>query len=128
MERKVYTSGAPWEQKFGYRRAVRMGNVVHVSGTAPIDEQGGTFAPGDAYAQAKRCFEIALAAANELGAQPEHVVRTRMYVTDIRFADDYGRAHGEFFAKYPPASTMIEVRKLIQPDMLIEIELEALVP
>jgi isochorismate pyruvate lyase len=128
MERKVYTSGAPWEQQFGYRRAVRVGSVVHVSGTAPLGDDGNTHAPGDPYAQAKRCFEIALKAAAELGATVEHVVRTRMFVTDIRFADDYGRAHGEFFAKYPPASTMVEVRKLINPDMLIEIELEAYIP
>ena len=128
MERKHVTSGSPWEEKFGYRRAVRVGNVVHVSGTAPVGDDGNTFAPGDAFAQAKRCFEIALKAAAELGAEPAHVVRTRMYVTDIRFVEDYGRAHGEFFKDHPPASTMVEVRKLILPDMLIEIELEALIP
>jgi enamine deaminase RidA (YjgF/YER057c/UK114 family) len=120
-------SGSPWEEKFGYRRALRAGSVVYVSGTAPVDEQGNTFAPGDAYAQARRCFEIALKAAGELGAKPEHVVRTRMFVTDMRFSEDFGRAHGEFFRDHPPASTMIEVRKLILPDMLIEIELEAVV-
>ncbi len=128
MERKAATSGAPWEQKYGYRRAVRLGNVVHVSGTAPLDADGNTHAPGDPYAQALRCFEVALKAAAELGAGPEHVVRTRMFVTDIRFADDYGRAHGELFGAHPPASTMVEVRKLINSDMLIEIELEAYIP
>lgn len=127
MERREVTSGAPWEKLYGYRRAVRVGPHVHVSGTAPLDEQGNTFAPGDAYGQARRCFEIALKAALELGAQPRHVVRTRMYVTDIRFAADFGRAHGEVFGAHPPASTMVEIRKLIQPDMLIEIELEAYV-
>lgn len=127
MERREVTSGAPWEKLYGYRRAVRVGAHVHVSGTAPLDEQGSTFAPGDAYGQARRCFEIALKAAHELGAQPRHVVRTRMFVTDIRFAADFGRAHGEVFGAHPPAATMVEVRKLIQPDMLIEIELEAYV-
>lgn len=128
MERKTFSSGAPWEEQYGYRRAVRLGNHVFVSGTAPLGDDGNTFAPGDPYNQAKRCFEIALNAAAALGAKPEHVLRTRMYVTDIRFSDDYGRAHGEFFAAHPPASTMVEVRKLINPDMLIEVELEAILP
>lgn len=128
MERKHVSSGSPWEEKFGYRRAVRVGPHVHVAGTAPIGDDGTTFAPGDAYAQARRCFEIALKAAAELGAEPRHVVRTRMYVTDIRFAEDFGKAHGELFAEHPPASTMVEIRKLILPDMLIEIEIDAFVP
>lgn len=128
MDREHVTSGSPWEEKFGYRRAVRVGKHVHVSGTAPVADDGATFAPSDPYAQAKRCFEIALKAAAELGAGPEHVVRTRMYVTDIRHSEDFGRAHGEHFCENPPASTMVEVRKLILPDMLIEIELEALLP
>ncbi len=128
MEREVVTSGSPWEQKYGYRRAVRVGPHIHVSGTAPLDEQGNVSSVGDAYAQARRCFEIALNAAAQLGASVGHVVRTRMYVTDMRFADDFGRAHGEVFGAHPPASTMVEVRKLIEPDMLIEIELEAYIP
>lgn len=128
MERKTVSSGSPWEEEFGYRRAVRVGNVVHVSGTVAVDDEGNTFAPGDAYAQAKRAFEIALKAAGELGVAPEHVVRTRMYVVDIRFSEDFGRAHGEIFRDHPPAATMVEVRKLILPDALIEVELEAIVP
>ena len=128
MDRQHVTSGGPWEEKFGYRRAVRVGKVIHVSGTEPVTDDGQTFAPSQPYEQAKRCFEIALKAAAELGAGPEHVVRTRMYVTDIRHSEEYGRAHGEFFRENPPASTMVEVRKLILPDMLIEIELEALLP
>jgi len=126
MQRQSVTSGSPWEQKFGYRRAVRVGNVVHVSGTAPVADDGNTFAPGEPYAQARRCFQIALRAAAELGAGPEHVVRTRMYVTDISLSGEFGRAHGEFFAAHPPASTMVEVSALILPGMLIEVELEAL--
>jgi isochorismate pyruvate lyase len=128
MKRQTVTTGAPWEATYGYRRAVRVGNMVHVSGTTPLGEHGATFAPGDPYAQARRAFEIALKAASELGATPAHVLRTRMYVTDIRFADEFGRAHGELFAAHPPATTMVEVRKLIRPDMLIEVELEAWVP
>src|SRR6266545_4103839 len=92
MMQRVFT-GAPWEKKVGYCRAVRAGSHVYVSGTAPVAPDGTTFAPGDAYAQAKRCFEIATAALRELGAGPEHVVRTRMYVTDIARWNEYGRAH-----------------------------------
>jgi isochorismate pyruvate lyase len=128
MERKHATSGSPWEDKFGYRRALRVGRHVYVSGTAPVDDDGNTFKPGDAYAQACRCFDVALKAAEQLGAKPEQVVRTRMYVTDISRAEDFGRAHAEFFREHPPVSTMVEVRKLILPEMLIEIELEALLP
>jgi enamine deaminase RidA (YjgF/YER057c/UK114 family) len=128
MDRQHVTSGSPWEEKFGYRRAVRLGKLVHVSGTAPVGEDGKTFAPGDAYAQAKRCFQIALNAAKSLGAGPEHVIRTRMYTTDMRFADDIGRAHAEFFHAHPPATTLVEIRRLILPDMLVEIEVEAVLP
>jgi isochorismate pyruvate lyase len=128
MERQTASSGSPWEGKFGYRRAVRIGQSVQVSGTLPIDADGNTFAPGDAYAQARWAFEIALKAASELGASIEHVIRTRMFVTDIRFAEDFGRAHGELFGDHPPASTLVEVRKLVLPDALIEVEVEALLP
>jgi isochorismate pyruvate lyase len=120
-------SGAPWERRFGYCRAVRSGAHIFVSGTAPVAPDGSTFAPGDAYAQMKRCFEIALAALRELGAGPEHVVRTRMYVTDIARSEEFGRAHGEAFAAAPPATAMVEVKALIAPDMLCEVELDALV-
>jgi enamine deaminase RidA (YjgF/YER057c/UK114 family) len=123
---RVFT-GAPWEKKVGYCRAVRARGHVHVSGTAPVDPDGSTHAPGDAYAQAKRCCDIALAAMRELGAGPEHVVRTRMYVTDIDRWAEYGRAHAEAFGAAPPATAMIEVKRLIAPDMLIEVEVDALV-
>ena len=126
--RQVYSSGAPWEQTFGYRRAVRLGHMICVSGTAPIDDAGNTFAPGDAYAQTRRCFEIAIQALLALGAGTHHVVRTRMYVTDITRAGEYGRAHAEFFGSHPCASTMVEVSRLISPDMLVEVELDALAP
>jgi enamine deaminase RidA (YjgF/YER057c/UK114 family) len=124
--RRVFT-GAPWEKKVGYCRAVRAGNHVYVSGTAPVAPDGSTHAPGDAYAQAKRCTEIALAAMRELGAGPEHVVRTRMYVTDIGRWEEYGRAHAEAFGAAPPATAMVEVKSLIAPDMLIEVEVDAVI-
>ena len=118
-------SGAPWEGKVGYCRAIRAGNTIYVSGTAPLGEDGRCFAPGDAYAQTRRCLEIIRGALQELGADLRDVVRTRMFVTDISRWAEYGRAHGELFADHPPATSMIEVKSLIDPDMLIEIEVEA---
>jgi isochorismate pyruvate lyase len=109
----------------GYCRAVRAGSMIFVAGTAPVEPDGTTHAPGDAYRQARRCIEIALRAVGELGGKPEHVVRTRMYVTDISRWQDFGRAHGEFFGVFRPASTMVEVARLVSPDMLIEVELDA---
>lgn len=111
----------------GYCRAVRVGDRVFVSGTAPVAADGSTHAPGDAYAQTKRCIEIALAAMRELGAGAEHVVRTRMYVTDIARFADYGRAHAEAFGRAPPATAMVEVKALVAPEMLVEIEIDAVV-
>ncbi len=89
---------------------------------------GGVHAPGDAYAQARRCFEIIERALGDLGADLSHVVRTRMFVTDISRWAEFGRAHGEFFAEHPPATTMVEVKALIDPEMLIEIEADAVSP
>jgi isochorismate pyruvate lyase len=121
-------SGAQWEPKVGYCRAMRLGQHISVSGTAPVAEGGGVFAPGDAYAQAKRCLEILLRALAELGAGPEDVIRTRMFVTDISRWQEFGRAHGEVFAAHPPATSMVEVKALIDPGMLIEIEADAIAP
>jgi isochorismate pyruvate lyase len=121
---RVFT-GAPWEGKVGYCRAVRAGNLICVSGTAPVDEHGRCFAPGDAYAQSRRCLEIIQRSLQELGADLKDVVRTRMFVTDISRWQEYGQAHGEFFAGHPPATSMIEVKSLIDPEMLIEIEADA---
>jgi isochorismate pyruvate lyase len=123
-------SGAVWEKRVGYCRAVKAGGHVSVSGCAPVAteaEGGGVFAPGDAYAQARRCLEIAMAALGELGGTAADVVRTRMFVTDISLWQEYGRAHGEVFADHPPATSMLEVKGLIDPAMLIEIEVDALV-
>ena len=121
-------SGAPWELQVGYCRAIRAGDFIHVTGTAPVADDGSTFAPGDGYAQAKRCFEIIERALRELGVDLSHVVRTRMFVTDISRWAEYGRAHAEAFADNPPATTMVEVKSLIDPAMLIEIEAEAYCP
>jgi enamine deaminase RidA (YjgF/YER057c/UK114 family) len=121
-------SGAPWEAQVGYCRALRVGNHIYVTGTAPVTDDGAVFAPDDAYAQARRCLEIIRQALANLGADLAHVVRTRMFVTDISRWADYGRAHREAFADHPPATTLVEVRSLIDPAMLIEIEAEAVCP
>ena len=119
-------SGAFWESKVGYCRAIRVGNQIYVSGTtAPVDEAGGVFAPGDAYAQAKCCFQIIQKALQDLGAGTNHVVRTRMFVTDMSRWADFGQAHQEFFGENPPVTTMVEVKSLINPAMLIEVEADA---
>lgn len=125
-KRRVF-SGARWEAKVGYCRAVAIGPHVWVGGTAPVAPGGGTHAPGDAYAQAKRCFEIIETALRELGGSLADVVRTRMYVTDISRWPEIGRAHAESVGADPPAATMVEVRQLIDADMLVEIEVDAYV-
>lgn len=118
-------SGAPWEAKVGYCRAIRAGHLIFVTGTAPVADAGGVFAPGNAYEQAKRCFEIIERALKQLGASMTDVVRTRMFVTDISRWEEFGRAHGECFREHPPATSMIEVKGLIDPAMLIEVEVDA---
>lgn len=126
MERERIFTGSPWEEKAGYCRALRVGNQIFVAGTAPVDEQGSTFAPGDAYAQTRRCFEIIEAALQALGGQLSDVVRTRLFVTDMSRWEAYAQAHRELFAEHPPVNTMVEIPALINPDMLIEVEVEAL--
>ena len=123
---RVY-SKAIWEERVGYCRALRVGSQVFVTGTAPIDDAGGVFAPGDAYAQARRCLQLIEQALTQVGAARRNIVRTRMFVTDIARWSDYGRAHAEFFAGEHPTTTMVEVRALIDPAMLIEIEADAVV-
>lgn len=118
-------SGASWESTVGYCRAVKAGNHIYVSGTAPVAEDGSVYAPSDAYAQAKRCFQIVQKALQDLNADINNIVRTRMYVTDISLWSEFGKAHQEFFAENPPASTMVEVKSLINPQMLIEVEVDA---
>ena len=121
------SSGAVWEDIVGYCRGVRAGQHVYITGTAPVAEDGSVHAPGDAYAQATRCFEIITKALNQLGADVHNIVRTRMYVTDITQWEAFGKAHREFVEDHRPATTMVEVSALIDPAMLIEIEVDAVV-
>ena len=120
-------TGAPWESIVGYCRAVRVGSHVAVTGTAAVGENGKVVGVGDAYAQTRRCLEIIEKALKDAGAGIEDVVRTRIYVTDIGQWEVVGRAHGEVFGEVYPATTMVEVSALIDPDMLVEIEADAIV-
>ncbi|PMB04337.1 hypothetical protein CI594_04810 [Fischerella thermalis CCMEE 5196] len=125
MNMKRTFSGASWESQVGYCRGVRVNNHIYISGNAPIAEEGEVFAPGDGYAQAKRCLEIIQKALQDLGADINCVVRTRMFVTDISRWAEFGQAHQEVFGENPPATSMVEVKSLIDPAMLIEIEVDA---
>lgn len=127
METKRTFTGAPWEKKVGYCRAIRMGNIIAVTGTTSLTEDGKVHAPSDGYAQAQRCLEIIEEAIKPLGGRRSNIIRTRMFVTDISLWEKFGKAHGEFFADHPPATSMIEIKALIDPNMLIEIEADAVV-
>ncbi len=120
-------SGAPWESKVGYCRAIRVGQIIAVTGTAPLDERGEVFGAGNAYLQTKKCLETIEWALQELSAKRRNIIRTRIYVTDIKQWAEVGRAHAEFFADCPPATTMVEVQRLIDPKMIVEIEADAIV-
>ncbi len=120
------SSGVVWEDIVGYCRVVKAGSAVFVTGTAPVDDSGaGVHAPGDAYAQARRCLELIERALGRLGLDRTRIARTRMFVTDIARWREFGRAHAEFFGAGRPATTMVEVKALIDPAMLIEIEADA---
>jgi len=121
-------TGSTWEPKVGYCRALRQGPHVWIAGCAPVARGGGIHAPGEPYPQAVRCLEIIVEALAAVGARPEHVVRTRMFVTDGARWEEYGRAHAAVFAAHPPVATMVEVRGFVDPAMTIEIEAEAYVP
>lgn len=127
MTRQNISSGSPFEKPIGFSRAVRIGNIISVSGTAPIAEDGSTAYPGDLYNQTKRCLYIIEKAIKEAGGSMENVIRTRMFLTDISRWEEAGRAHGEFFSEIRPAATMVEVKGLINPAWLVEMEADCVV-
>ncbi len=124
-DRQNISSGGKWEALVGYSRAVRVGSRVSVSGSTAADSEGNVVGPNDAYAQTVQAILNIQSALKEAGATLDNVVRTRMFVTDISRWQEYGRAHGEFFGSIRPCATMVEVRALIHPAMLIEIEADA---
>ena len=126
MSRTNYSSGATWEDIVGYSRAVKMGNIIEVTGTVAVDANNDVVGVNDAYLQTKFILQKIETVLQQAGASLSDVVRTRMFVTDISRWEDYGRAHGEVFRQIKPCTTMVEVSRLIAPEFLIEIEATAI--
>lgn len=126
-QRTNLSSGAKWEDIVGYSRAVKIGNTIAVSGTTAVDENNTIVGKNDAYQQTVFIFQKIEKALNNLGATLENVIRTRMFVTNIKDWEEIGKAHGEFFKNIKPAATMVEVRKLIDHELLVEIEVDAII-
>lgn len=126
MTRLNVSSGSAYEAPIGFSRAVRIGNIIAVSGTAPIGPDGKTAAPGDLYGQTKRCIEIITKAIIDAGGQPENIIRTRMYLRNISEWEEAARAHGEFFSEIRPACTFVEVKGLIDDEWLVEMEADCI--
>jgi len=127
MQRTNYSSGAKWEEIVGYSRAVKMGNLIEVTGTVAVDDNSNLVGGDNAYEQTKFIIQKIEAILQRAGASLNDVVRTRMFVTDISRWEEYGKAHGEFFKDIKPCTTMVEVSKLISPEYLIEIEATAII-
>ena len=125
--RKMVSSGSPYEIPIGFSRAVRVGDAIAVSGTAPIASDGSTASVGDPYGQTKRCLEIIQRAIEDLGGKLSHVIRTRIFITDMTKWEEIGRAHGETFGEIRPASSIVEVTSLANKDWLVEIEADCIV-
>lgn len=126
-DRILVSSGSPNEPKIGFSRAVRVGNTIAVAGTTPMNPDGSVAAPGDAYGQTKRCIEIIIKAVEDAGGKATDIVRTRVFLTDIKTWQDAARAHGEAFGAIRPATSFVECSGLIHPDWLVEVEADAIV-
>lgn len=128
MQPTRYSTGTKWEPIVGYSRAVRVGNSIWISGTTATDESGSIVGPGDPYKQTIQTIKNIETALQALGANLSHVTRTRIYVTDISKWEQIGKAHGEYFREILPATSMVEVSRLISPEMMVEIEADACIP
>jgi enamine deaminase RidA (YjgF/YER057c/UK114 family) len=127
-KRQNYASGSKWEDLVGYSRAVKVGNIIEIAGTTAVDEHGNIYGENNAYEQTTYILKKMDKFLTIAGAGIGHVVRTRMYVTDISLWEEIGKAHGAFFKEIKPAATMVEVSRLISPEMLVEIEATAIIP